>query len=184
MITYGLVILAVAVLFTVFIGFKKDSSLVGALEAAGTVTAAGFAALAALGSMRAAAQSNATARRSREALAQTMRPRIVPILSRENGKVLGTLRCGEGRGALDVTVVWILADRDEVTDRVAHLEPSADFVLDLNLPESANLPEELTMVWVEYWDDSRVGHWQDVWQIGTEPIDQGRLHQTDSRLVD
>jgi hypothetical protein len=102
LIVYALTVLglvALVALVAVFIGFKSDTALVGALEAAGAVSAAGFAALAVLGSMRAAAESNATAKRSREALARTMRPRIHRSLSRENGTVLGKVQCSAARAA-------------------------------------------------------------------------------------
>jgi hypothetical protein len=192
LIAYALVTLAVAALFAVFIGFKGDAALVGALSAAGAVAAAGFAALAALGSMRAAAESSATAKRSREALARTMRPRVHPSASRENGKTLGKVQCGEGHGAVDVTVAWLLTSGDTVTGRAARLQPwrpdlppGSDIALavDLKLPETANVWKEVSMVWIEYWDDSHVGHWQDTWRVGTEPDSQGMFLQTDSQLV-
>lgn len=191
MIVYVLVILAMVALFAVLIGFRRDTALVGALEAAGTVSAAGFAALAAMGSMRAAAESSVTARRSREALARTMRPQLRPEVHIENGTVFGRVRCGEGRGALEVTVVWLLSDRDPITEHTARLEPwrpdlppGSDITLavDLQLPETANVWDELDMVWINYWDDNRAGHWQDTWRIGTEPHSRGMLLLTDSRL--
>jgi hypothetical protein len=193
LIGYALVTLVVAALFAVFIGFKGDAALVGALSAAGTVAAAGFAALAAMGSMRAAADSSATAKRSREALARTMRPRIHPSVSRENGRMLGKVQCGEGRGAVDVTVAWRLTNSDTVTDRIARLEPrrpdlppgsDVAFAVDLKIPETANVWKEISMVWIEYWDDSHVGHWQDTWRVDTEAHGQGMFLQLDSQLVD
>ncbi|HEV2778389.1 MAG TPA: hypothetical protein VGX25_03220 [Actinophytocola sp.] len=188
LIVYALTVGGLAALFAVFIGFKKDTALVGALEAAGAVSATGFAALAALGSMRAAAESSATARRSRAALARTMRPRIHPGVSREDGRV----QCGAGRGAIDVTVVWLLTDRDPATAQAARLEPwrpdlppGSDLALavDLELPETATVQDGIRMVWIEYWDDTRVGHWRDTWQVGTEPPDRGTFLLTDSRLA-
>lgn len=193
LVAYALVTIAVVVLFAFFIGFRRDVALVGALSAAGTVLAAGFAAMAALGSMRAAAESSVTANRSREALARTMRPTVRPDIGRQDGEVLGTVRCGEGRGALDVTVAWLKADGETVTGRTARLEPSRPdlpsgsdtaLAVDLELPESATGWDETTMVWIEYWDDSHVGHWQDTWQVGTEPGSKETYVQTDSQLVD
>src|SRR5689334_8602822 len=106
----GLMVLGVVALFVVFIGFKDDAALVAALSAAGTVLAAGFAAIAAMGSMRAAAESSATARRAREAFARSVRPRLQPGLVRADGVLRGDLRCGPERAALDLTVVWMTAD--------------------------------------------------------------------------
>lgn len=182
LIAYALVTLAVVVLFALFIGFKRDAALIGALSAAGAVAAAGFAALAAMGSMRAANESSATARRSQEALARTMRPRIHPSASLENRAVLGKVHRGEGRAAVDVTVVWVLTNHDTVTDRTVRLDTA--FAVDLGLPETANVWEEISMVWIEYWDDNHVGHWRDTWQVGTEPESRGTFVQTHSQLVD
>ena len=143
--------------------------------------------------MRAAAESSATAKRAREAVARSVRPQLQPSVVREDGKLLGKVQCGEGRSAIDVTVAWMLANDETITDQVARLEPSradrpADtansLVVDLNLPDATNEWEGIKMVWIEYWDASRVGHWQDTWLLGTEPHDQGRLQQTESRLVD
>jgi hypothetical protein len=193
LIPYALVTLALVAIFAVLIGFKRDTALVGALEAAGTVAAAGFAAVAAMGSMRAAAESSATARRSREALARTMRPQIRPSLQVGNGTVHGSVQCGADRGAVDVTVVWMLSNRDPITERAARLEPSrpdlppgSDITLavDLQLPETANVWNEIDMVWIEFWDDNRVGHWQDTWRVGAEPHTGGMFLLTDSRLAD
>lgn len=185
--------IATVALFALFIGFRGDTALVGAMSAAGTVAAAGFAALAAMGSMRAAAESSATAQQSRETLARSMRPRVQPSVSRADGRVFGEVRCGEGRGAVDVTVAWLLTNGETVTDQTARLEPrrpdrptESDSVLavDLTLPETANVWEEITMVWIEYWDDSHIGRWQDTWQVGTEPHSREMFVPTDSQLDD
>jgi hypothetical protein len=174
LIVSAVIALATAGVFALFIGFRSNAPLVAALEAAGTVAAAGFAALAALGSMRAAAESSATARRSREALARTVRPRVYPSFSQE----YGTVRCEE-RVAVDVSVAWLLTGGETVTEQVARLEPSNDLTLDLKLPGTANVWDTTSMVWIEYWDESRVGRWQDTWRVNQE-----KFLQADSRLVD
>jgi hypothetical protein len=193
LITYALMAVAVAALFALFIGFKRDAALVAALEAAATAAAAGFAALAAMGSMRAAAESSATAKRAEAALARTVRPRVHPSAARENGRAYGKLHCDEGPAAVDVTVVWLLRNRGAVTERTARLEPSrpdlatgsdATFVVDLELPETANLWNEIDMVWIEHWDEGHVGRWQDTWRVNTGPGGQGAFLQVDSQLVD
>jgi hypothetical protein len=191
LIIYTLLAAGLVALFIVFIGVRRDTALVGALEAAGTVAAAGFAALAAVGSMRAAAESSATAKRSREALARTMRPRVHPTVSRENGTVLGKVQCGAGRGAVDVTVAWLLTDRDTVTGQAARLEPwhqdlppgpDSAIAVDLQLPQTAVVSDEIRLVWIDYWDDDRVGHWRDTWELGTEPHNRETFRLIDSSL--
>lgn len=170
---YALIAIGLAALFVVFITFRSNSALIAALEAAGTVAAAGFAAFAAMAAMRAAAESSATARRSREALARAMRPWIEPSTHRENGAVLGRLRC-EGRTAVDVTATWVLTGGDAVIDRVARLALGSS--TDAKLPEGATV----TAVWIEFWDDSHAGRWRDTWQPDTEQ----RLELAHSELVD
>jgi hypothetical protein len=179
LITALVLIAGLAALFAVFIGFKRDAALIAALEAAGTVAAASFAATAAFGSMRAAAESSATARKSREALARTARPHLRPtITTQENGTIFGTIRSGETRAAVDITVVWTLTDQDPVVGQTAHLEPGR--TLDLPLPETANPASEITMVWIEYADPDYIGQWRDTW----EPDAHGTLALTSSQLVD
>jgi hypothetical protein len=57
-------------------------------------------------------------------------------------------------------------------------------VVDLGLPASAKPEEAISMVWVEYWDERRIGHWRDTWRVGTAFHSSGRLLQADSELVD
>jgi hypothetical protein len=164
LIIYALIALGLVALFVAFIAFRRNAALIAALEAAGTVAAAGFAAVAATGSMRAAAESSASARRSREVVARTMQPRLRPGVSQENGTVLGKLDRGTGgRAAVDVTVVWIFRERGPVTGQTARLETS--HAVDLEVPEGANVWNELNTVWCEYWDDSHAGHWRDTWRV-------------------
>jgi hypothetical protein len=176
-ITLGLV-----VLFVVFIGFKDDAALLAALSAAGTVAAGAFAAVAAVGSMRAAAESGAAARRSHEAMARTVRPRVRPSAQRQDGTVLGTVRCEPSRLAVDVHVVWMPADRDPIPSQLDRLAPGEAITIDLELPDTAPLADAITMVWIGYRDEDGVGHWQDTWEVATEsPV---TFHQIDSQLVD
>ena len=174
LIVYALVVIGLAALFTVFIAFRRDAALIAALEAAGTVAAAGFAAIAATGAMRAAAESSASAKRSREAMAWTVRPRVQPSVSRQNGAVVGKVASGEGRAAVDVTAVWMPSDGDPVTQRIARLDPGT--AADASLPGDV----ELGTVWIEYWDDARAGQWRDTWQ----PQPDGGFALTHSELVD
>jgi hypothetical protein len=182
LLVYGFWALAVVVLFAVFIGFKKDAALVAALSAAGTVAAAGFAAVAAMGSMRAAAESSATARRSRETLARTAQPRVTPSVVREDGTLHGRLNCGGSRAAVDVQVAWMLAENEAITDRVARIEPGASFTVDLKAPDTGSVLQDVSMVWLEYWDDSHVGLWRDTWRPDPDVVDS--FLQTDSDLAD
>jgi len=175
---YLLVTLGLVVLFAVFIAFRNNAALIAALEAAGAVAAAAFAAIAAMGAMRAAAESSAAARRSREAVARTMRPRVQPSIRQENGLVLGTVESGEGRPAIDVTVVWVMADRGAITEQTARLEDGLS--VDLEVPEGANVWDQLSTVWIEYEDDGRTGQWRDTWQAEAN----GRFSLTHSELVD
>jgi hypothetical protein len=184
LLVYGLFAAVIAVLFVVFIGFKRDAALVAALSAAGTVAAAGFAALAALGSMRAAAESSETARRSREALARTAQPRLYPSVLRQDGTVHGILRCGDNRAAVAVQAVWIPTDGETMAERVARIDPGGTFTLDLKLPDTANLVDALSMVWIEYWDENRVGRWHDTWRPDPEATTPDAFVQSDSSLVD
>ena len=187
-----LICLALVALFGLFVWFRRDSELIAALSSAGTVAAGVFAAVAAAGSMRAAAESSATARRSREAAARTAQPRIRPSVRREEGTTLGTVQCDEGPGATSLTVAWMLHNGNTIADQVARLEPrrpddppdaASALTVDLELPETADLTDEIRMVWIEYWDDNRVGHWRDTWQPA-EPPGQGRFVRTESTLVD
>jgi hypothetical protein len=187
------VAVATAALFAVLIVFRADAALVAALSAAGTVAAAGFAAVASLGSMRAAAESSATARRARQSLAQSMRPRVRPSVERVGGTVRGTVRCAGARIAVDVTVTWILADGDTVVERIARLVPDQAeglsdsgeaLTADLALPDTADLRTAISMVWIEYGDDGRVGQWQDTWEVAVSPTDPVSFSPVASRLVD
>ena len=202
-ITYAVVILGTVALFAVFIAFRHNAALISALSAAGAVAAAGFAALAATGSMRAAAESSNTARRSREALARTVRPRVYPVVSQREETLLGLVRT-EGHAAIDVMVVWIGTQGNSVTGRTARLEPlrpdqppspANELAVELTVDgvnavdaavvgaAAADPHDRLTMVWLEYWDDNRMGHWRDTWQWGTGH-QSDTLIQTDSELVD
>jgi hypothetical protein len=174
LILYALVAIGLVTLFVVFIAFRGNSALIAALEAAGTVAAAGFAAIAAMGAMRAAAESSAAAKRSREAMAWTVRPRVQPSISQVNGATVGRVAGGDGRSAVDVTAVWMLNDADPVTERIARLDPGSG--MDVALPENA----EPHTVWIEYWDDGHAGKWRDTWQ----PQPEGGFGLTHSELVD
>jgi hypothetical protein len=176
----ALIALGTAALFALFIVFRSDATLIAALSAAGTVAAAGFAAVAAVGAMRAAAESGEAARRAREAVARTAQPRVHPSIERVDGKVLGKVQSGAGRDAIDVTVVWMQGG-ENISKQTARLS-DVPFAVDLALPETADPWEAISMLWVEYWDDSRVGHWQDTWQVDATP-GQARFVLTDSRLV-
>jgi hypothetical protein len=169
-------------LCAVFIAFRSDTALIGALSAAGTVAAAAFAAVAAAGSMRAAAESSETARRAREVAARTAQPRVHPSVAREAGKALGKVQSGAGRDAIDVTAVWVM-NGDNHSDQTARLT-EVPFAVDLQLPETADPLEEISMVWIEYWDENRVGHWRDTWQVDTANAGQARLVLSHSELVD
>jgi hypothetical protein len=183
LLVYGLTVVTVVGLFAVFIGFRDDAALVSALSAAGTVLAAGFAAIAAIGSMRSAAESSTAARRTREAFARTVRPRLQPAVARDGGTLHGRLECGAERAAIDVMVVWMLADSDAVTDRVARIEPGAAFTVDLKIPDTSSALDGVEMVWIEYWDDGRVGQWQETWRPDAEgPADA--FVQSDATLVE
>jgi hypothetical protein len=124
--------------------------------------------------MRAAAESGAAARRSREAIARTARPRIQPGVREHDGMWLGELRCGAGRGATDLIVTWLLTEHEPAVGQAAELTPGGTFAVELPRPG-----DQVTMVWLEYWDDSHVARWHDTWEVRT-----GMFHQTDSTLVD
>jgi hypothetical protein len=191
LVIYALIACPLAVLFVVFIAFKRDTALMTALSAAGQVAAAGFAAIAAIGAMRAAAESSAAANRAREALARTARPRLHPSVGRADGGLVGTVQCDGRRAAIDVMVAWILADREPVVGQAARLDPPRPdgppgtglLRVDLGLPETADVAEVLRMVWIEYRDDNRIGRWRDTWQLTPEPAGHGLLQQVDSQLV-
>ena len=156
---YLLIVAATATLFVVIIAVREHTALVSALSAAGTVAAGVFAALAALGSMRAAADSSATARRSREALARTAKPQVRPGVRADGGTLLGAVR----------------ADR---------VEPGPDpgLAVDLGLPPDADLSSAVKLVWLEYRDAGHLGQWQDTWEVA--PSAQGTFRLTDSYLAD
>jgi hypothetical protein len=179
-ITTGLIVVGLVVLFVMFIGFREDADLVAALEAAGTVAAAGFAAVAGVAAMRAANESSATARRARETLARSARPRISLRVEVAGDRLHGLVRCADGPAAVDATVAWLRADGETVTGQAARLAPGdGGMVVDLGPAGTASAVAAVEMVWMEYWDDSRVGRWQDTWRV-----EAGRLQQTDSQLVD
>jgi hypothetical protein len=106
-----------------------------------------------------------------------------PGLLVDGGRLLGTLEC-TARTAVDVTAVWTLRDAGPVLERTARLEPGQTVTADLGLPDTADASQAITLIWVEYWDETHVGHWQDSWEPGTEPHGRGTLRQTGSRLVD
>lgn len=193
LLTYTAWTVGLVILFVLFIAFREDAALVSALSAAGTVAAGVFAAIAAMGSMRAAAESSASARRAREGVARAAKPRVQPSLTRDDGALIGTVTCGDGPAAIDVFAVWVLTNRGTVSDKLAHLEPqrpdtppgaAVASAVNLGIPDTADAAKEITMVWIEYWDEGRVGLWRDSWKVGTEPPNEGLLLLTDSRLAD
>lgn len=181
---YTLTVLGTVALFAVFIAFREDAALIGALSAAGAVAAAVFAAVAAFGSVRAAAESSASARRAREAVARNAQPRLRPSVGVEGDRLLGTVSCGSARGAVDVTIVWVPANAGPITEQRAAFEAGTGFTVDLGLPASASPRDEIEMVWLEYWDEGRVGRWHDTWRIATEAANQSTLVLSESRLTD
>ncbi|MGN9908447.1 hypothetical protein ACTMTJ_12955 [Phytohabitans sp. LJ34] len=119
-----------------------------------------------------------------------MRPRVYPTLTRVDGRVFGAVRCGTGQPAVDVFAVWSRPDRGPVTSRAARLESVrsdippdvvTESTVDLDVPESADPREAVSLVWIEYWDGGRVGQWRDTWEVAP---DSGTLVLTDSDLVD
>jgi hypothetical protein len=180
---YALATLGVIALFAVFVAFRKDAALISALSAAGAVAAAVFAAIAAWGSVRAADESSAAAKRAYEAVARNAQPRLLPSFSVEDGKLLGTVSCGSNRGAADITAVWILGNGDPITEQRAMFEAGTGFSVDLGLPATADLRQEIRLVWIDYWDEARTGHWHDTWELGTEAPHQSALVLSESRLV-
>jgi hypothetical protein len=164
---YAAVAATLVILFAVFIAFRHDTALIGALSAAGTVAAGGFAALAAVGSMRAAAESGAAARRTREALARSAQPTVIAEITATEAVV----RCAGAQTAADVMAVWILADGESLTERAAQLDPGAQ--LAVTLPKDS----VLSVVWVEYHDTARIGQWRDTWNFT-----DGLLSRTESSL--
>jgi hypothetical protein len=181
--TYAAVTAATVALFVVIVAVRENTALVEALSAAGTVAAGVFAALAALGSMRAAADSSATARRSREALARTAQPAVRPEVRADGGTLVGEVLV-EGQAAVAVTVVWMLVGREPATARADRIDPgvAGGLTVDLRLPPDAELASTLRMVWLEYRDAGRIGHWQDTWEITPDPRSPLRL--ADSSLAD
>jgi hypothetical protein len=182
LLNYVLVVAATVALFAVIVAVREHAALVSALSAAGTVAAGVFAALAALGSMRAAAESSATARQSREALARTAQPQVRPDVRADGGTLLGEVRAA-GQAAVDVTAVWMLAERSPATVRADRLDPGADpgLTVDLELPPDADLASTVKMVWIEYHDAGHLGHWQDTWELAAGA--QGTFRLIDSDLV-
>lgn len=181
-ITTGLVVVGLVVLFVVFIAFRDDAALIAALEAAGTVAAAGFAAVAGVAAMRAANESSATARRAREAQARTARPRLSPRVTVDGDRLIGVLTVQPGPAALDVTVAWLRTDGETITTEVAEIAPGADGVT-ADLGPAPTGPGEpaaaMKMIWLEYSDDNGVGQWHDTWQVVSD-----RLTRSTADLVD
>jgi hypothetical protein len=182
-ISYALSVLGVLALFAVFILFRDDAALISALSAAGAVAAAVFAAVAAFGSVRAADESSAAAKRAHEAVARNAQPRLRPSFSLAGGKLLGTVSCGSHRGAADVMVAWMLENSGPVTEQRAAFEAGTGLTVELHLPATADLQRELKLVWIDYWDEGRTGHWRDTWRIGTEPPHQSALVLSESQLI-
>lgn len=183
-IPYALTVLGVVVLFAVFIAFRRDAALISAMSAAGAVAAAVFAAVAAFGSVRAADESSASARRAQEAVARNAKPSLRPSLSVEGDRLFGTVSCGSSRGAVDVMVVWVPVNSGPITEQRATFEPGTGVTVDLNLPATANLREEIEVVWLDYRDEGKVGRWRDTWRIGTEGPGQNVLVLAESQLTD
>jgi hypothetical protein len=178
----ALIVLGLVVLFEVFVAVRRDTALVSALSAAGTVAAGVFAAVAAFGSLRAATASSASVQRASEAMARSVRPSLTPSLSTVDGILTGTLTC-IGYAALDVNVAFVLVDGDTVSETVARLAPG-DAPLTLTLRSAALEPlREIDLVWLDYTDEGRVGHWRDTWRMGAEPHNFGRLTLIESHLV-
>lgn len=153
---YALSAIAIAALFGLFVTFRNDAALIGALSAAGTVAATGFAAIAALASVRAASESSAAAQRAREASARAGRPSLRVRTETTDGTLQGVVECGKDRGAVDVTIVWTLTNDETLVFQHAHLAAGA---IVTNV-----LGAEASTCWVEYWDESRAGRWRDTWQ--------------------
>lgn len=178
----ALSVAGVVLLFAVFIAVRNDAALIGALSAAGAVAAAAFAAMAAFGSVRAATASSASAARAGEALARSVRPILEPSMATADGTVTASLTC-TGYAAIDLNAVWTLTGGDVISDYVARLAPGDDPFTSTVTPDSTEPAQELEMVWLDYWDEGRVGRWQDTWQMGTEPHNKGRLTLLQSRLM-
>ena len=181
--TYVLVVTATVAMFVVFVAVREHTALVSALSAAGTVAAGVFAALAALGSMRAAAESSATARRSREALARTAQPSVRPEVRADGDELLGDVLV-EGKAAVGVTIAWLLVDREIATASADRIEPGATggLTVDLGLPADADLAATVRMIWLEYRDAGRLGLWRDTWEIA--PNAQSPFRLASSTLQD
>lgn len=179
----ALVAVGLVVLFGAFIAVRDDTALIGAMSAAGTVAAGVFAAVAAFGSLRAAAASNASAQRAQEAMVRAVRPNLEPSLTVVDGTLTGTVTC-TAYAAIDVTIVWTLADGDVITDSVARLAPGEDPLTSTLQQEVTDVAQAVQVVWLSFTDEGRVGKWQDTWQMGTEPHNLGRLTLLESRLVD
>ena len=164
---YAVSVLGVVALFAVFILVRDHAGLIDALSAAGTVAAAGFAAVAALGSMRAANETRNVARHSWEAAARARQPHIRATVEDRDGQAYGVLHV-DGTGAEDLTVVWSVQDAPAVSEQRADLAAghSLEVLLD---------PGPVTLVWADYWDAGRQAHWRDVW--GDD------LHKSESQLV-
>lgn len=181
-ISYALAVLGVITLFAAFILFRNDAALISALNSAGAVAAAVFAAVAAFGSVRAADESSAAARRAHEAVARNAQPRLLPSFSIEGENVLGTVSCGSNRGAADVMIVWVVENAEMITQQWATFEAGTGFTVDLNLP-LADLQRDFRYVWIDYWDEGRTGHWRDTWRLGTQAPHQSALVLSESQLA-
>ncbi|NUT34622.1 MAG: hypothetical protein HOV79_16280 [Hamadaea sp.] len=175
--TAALFVLAAGTVFAVFITFRDDAALIGALSAAGTVLAAAFAAVAAYGSVKAAAQSSASAQRAREGVARSIRPTITPSVYAQDGILFGKVE-STGLAGVDITVSWALHNGAPVTMHIPRLVPGTPETVSLAVPDTDGAAEIAT-VWIEFWDDSRVAQWRDSWAY-----ERGRLVLADSRLVD
>lgn len=164
--------------FAVFIAFRDDAALIGALSASGTVLAAAFAAVAAYGSVKAATQSSVSAQRAREGVARSIRPTITPSVYAQDGFLFGKVEATTPLAAVDITVSWALETASPVIMQIARLVPGSPHTVNLEVPDTAGMAEVVT-VWIEYWDDSRVARWRDSWTP-----EHGELVLGDSRFVD
>ncbi len=80
-------------------------------------------------------------------------------------------------------VVWVPVNGGPITEQRATFEPGTGLTVDLDLPASSNLREEIQMVWLDYWDEGRIARWHDTWLISTEATDQSVLVLSDSQLT-
>jgi hypothetical protein len=182
---------AVGAFALLFVLFRRHTAFIGALAAFGQVAAAVFAAVAATQSFRAANESERTAARTTEALARVLKPRLIPGVTRENGRMLGTIACGEGHSAVDIQAEWQMINRMTVVVTTPRLDairtelPASTrhrLDADLHLTENARYWDELSDLRIRYWDEQRVGHWEDVWRVANE-VHDGLLLLVESRLT-